>query len=68
MELDVHLGKWYPVERNLWYKCYKSKSELFWRNEEEKSFWVMTPIEVTIRIQPCDPHKIQTDGIEHLVP
>ena len=35
MQLDVPLGRWYTVERNTWYRCYKSEECLYFRGPSE---------------------------------
>ena len=35
MQLDVPLGRWYTVERNTWYRCYKSEDCLYFRGPNE---------------------------------
>jgi len=33
MELDIPLGKWFPVKRNTWYDCYRGKGVIYKRGE-----------------------------------
>jgi hypothetical protein len=33
MELSQPLGKWFDVERNVKYQCYRNENCLFWREE-----------------------------------
>lgn len=33
MDLDVPLGKWFPVPRHSWYNVYKSATNLYWRED-----------------------------------
>ncbi|KAL7552654.1 hypothetical protein ACHAWF_015884 [Thalassiosira exigua] len=33
MTLATPLGAWLPVPRNTWYQCYRSESDLFWRDD-----------------------------------
>ncbi len=33
MDLDTHLGKWFPVPRHSWFEVYKSPKALYWRND-----------------------------------
>ncbi|KAL7544883.1 hypothetical protein ACHAWF_012867 [Thalassiosira exigua] len=34
MTLETSLGAWLPVPRNTWYQCYRSETDLFWRDDD----------------------------------
>ena len=47
LDLDCRLGKWSEVPRNTWYNAYRSKSTVFWRNEDDGTLHQMRPSQVS---------------------
>ena len=47
MNLDHPLGKWLPVERNIWSTAYWTKDTIYWRPQDDWDLYVLTKSSVS---------------------
>ena len=73
LNLDTPLGKWLPVPRNTWFPVYRAQDELYWRQKDDDTLFVLvkSPTLVffhfshTTTTLPLDCHPITYQQIGH---
>jgi len=75
VRLDRQLGPWYPVKRNTWHQCYKTKQNLYLRQLEGTLITILSPSKIkgyyhstgTVTDIPIESHPIAHQQIGNSV-
>jgi len=73
LNLDTPLGKWLPVPRNTWFPVYRAQDELYWRQKDDDTLFVLVKSPTsgffhfshTTTTLPLDCHPITYQQIGH---
>ena len=71
MTLDVPLGTWHHVKRHTWFRCYRTKSAIYHRDEDQGTFQVFQEKKMgfyyyaeTVTDLPMESHPIACQTVD----